>query len=187
MVNKKIRSIGVVLCCTILVQFILIICLANKKPEVIIEEVEIIKEVEVIKEVPVEVEIEVEPLYMYNIPSAEREMLARLVYREANGESIECQMAVVSVVINRWLSGYWGDTFKDVIYAPGQFSTAKLLKRTTPNDINYEAVDYVLKNGVTLPEYVLYFKATEHHKWKGYCGYTVIDKTYFGYMEKDKK
>ena len=181
MVSKKIRSIGVVLCCTILFQFILIICLVNQEPEVIIEEVKIVEKV------PVEVEIEVEPTYVYNITSEEREMIARLVYREANIESLECQKAVVSTVINRWLSGYWGETIKDVIYAKKQFTPAKLLYKTTPNQVNYEAVDYVLKNGCTIPNYVMYFRADKHFSWNGYCAYTQIDKTYFGYMEKDKK
>ena len=70
-----------------------------------------IKELEkdiVEKEKEVIVEVEKEPTYTHNITHAEREMLARLVYREANIESLECQMAVVSVVINRWQDGRWG-------------------------------------------------------------------------------
>jgi hypothetical protein len=152
------------------------------------KEVEKIVEVEVEKIVEVEkvIEVEVEPQYTYNITSAEREMLARLVYREANVESLECQKAVVSVVINRLHSGYWGDTLKKVIYAPNQFSPANLIKETTPTEKNYQAVDEVLKNGVTLPPYVLYFRANYHFDWSGYKPYAQIDKTFFGYMEKDK-
>ena len=93
-----------------------------------------------------EVFVEIEPTYVYSISSEEREMLARLVYLEANIESLECQKAVVSVVINRWQNGYWGDTLKDVVYAPNQFSPAYLIPNTTPTNTNYEAVDYVLKN-----------------------------------------
>lgn len=58
-----------------------------------------------------------ESKYAYDITSVEREMLARLVYREANTESIECQEAIVSVVINRWQDGRWGNTLKEVVYA----------------------------------------------------------------------
>lgn len=183
MVSKRIFNIGVVLCCVILFQFILIICLINQEPKVIVEEVEIIKEVEVIKEVPVEVKVEVEPTYVYNITSEEREMLARLVYLESNIESLECQKAIASVVINRWQSGYWGDTLEDVIYAKGQFTPAHKIHRTTPNETNYAAVDAVLKDGCTLPEYVRYFRANFHFTWAGYKPYTVIDQTYFGYIE----
>jgi hypothetical protein len=143
--------------------------------------VEIPKEVVVEKEVTVEKE----PIYTYDITAEEREMLARLVYREANVESIECQMAIVSVVINRWQSGKWGDTLKDVVYAKSQFSPAGILYRTTPNETNYKAVDEVIKNGVTLPSYVLYFRANYHFQWDGYSAYTRIDDTCFGYLTRD--
>ena len=150
-----------------------------------------IKEVE--KEVVVEVEKEVivevikEPTYAYNITSAEREMLARLVYREANTESLECQMAIVSVVVNRWQDGRWGDTLKDVIYSPYQFTPANLLYKTTPTELNYTAVDLVLKNGCTLSPYVMYFRTDYHFDWNRYKPYTQIDYTCFGYFEGDVK
>ena len=133
------------------------------------------------------IEVPSESSYTYNITSTEREMLARLVYREGNTESIECQKAIVSVVINRWQNGYWGDTLKDVVYAKGQFSTASLLDKTTPNEINYQAVDYVIQNGITVPEWVMYFRASYHFKWDGYKSYIHIDNTFFGYFEKDTK
>ena len=155
-------------------------------------EVEVEKEVivEVEKEVIIEVEkeipFEVEQKCVYNVTAEEREMLARLVYLEANTESLDCQKAIVSVVINRWQNGYWGDTIKKVIYSPAQFTPASKIQHTTPNNKNYEAVDYVLKNGCTLPEYVLYFRSSYHFDWNGYVPYTSIDNTYFGYMIKDK-
>ena len=114
-------------------------------------------------------------------------MLARLVYREANTESIECQQAIVSVVINRWQSGLWGDTLEEVVYAPNQFSPANLLYCTTPTETSYEAVDYVIENGVTIHEYVMYFRSKYHFNWNGYEAYDKIDQTCFGYMKKDKK
>jgi hypothetical protein len=143
-----------------------------------------IKEVEVEKEVIVEVVKE--PTYKYNITSAEREMLARLVYREANIESLECQMAVISVVINRWQDGRWGDSLEDVIYSPYQFTPANLLYKTTPTELNYTAVDLVLQNGCTLPPYVMFFRADYHFNWDGYKPYAQIDCTCFGYLEVDK-
>ena len=138
-------------------------------------------------EVEKEVFVEIEPTYVYSISSEEREMLARLVYLEANIESLECQKAVVSVVINRWQNGYWGDTLEDVVYAPNQFSPAYLIPNTTPTNTNYEAVDYVLKNGCTIPEHVLYFRANYHFNWDGYIPYQKMDDTCFGYLQKDKK
>ena len=125
--------------------------------------------------------------YVYNITPEEREMLARLIFLEANTESLDCQKAIVSVIINRWQSGYWGNTLHSVVYAKNQFTPASQIPYTTPTSINYEAVDYVIQNGVTVPQYVLYFRANYHHKWKGYSGYVVYDHTYFGYMQKDVK
>lgn len=123
--------------------------------------------------------------YAYNITPEDRETLARLVYLEGNVESLECQKAIASVVINRMYSGYWGNTINSVIYARNQFTPASQIQYTTPTAINYEAVDYVLTNGVTLPTYVLYFRSAYHFSWSGYVPYKVIDSTYFGYMTKD--
>ena len=162
----------------ILLIVFIIIQLINPRVKTEIIEKEVVIEKEVL--------VEVEPTYAYKITSKEREMLARLVYREANVESLECQKAVVSVVINRWQNGYWGNTLDDVVYSENQFSPAHLIPQTTPTEINYEAVDYVLKNGCTIPNYVLYFRADYHFKWSGYVPYQQIDNTYFGYQSKDK-
>jgi spore germination cell wall hydrolase CwlJ-like protein len=166
----KLISIIILLC--------IIIAIIPKEAEI----VEVIKEVE--KEVVIEVEKE--PTYAYNITSMEREMLARLIYREANTESLECQMAVASVVINRWQGGRWGDTLEEVIYSPYQFTPANLLYKTTPTELNYTAVDLVLQNGCTLPPYCMYFRTDHHFDWDGYKPYTQIGYTCFGYFEADR-
>lgn len=85
--------------------------------------------------------------------------LSCLVYCESRGESIEGQRAVVEVVLNRCLDSDFPDTINDVIYQRKQFSTAKMLSKTTPNQENIDAVRYVLENGNTsLPttEYVYF-------------------------------
>ena len=167
------------------VVILLILFIDTQPPK--IETVEIIKEVEVVKEKIVEVEKE--PTYKYNVSSVEREMLARLVYLEANTENLECQQAVASVVINRWKSGKWGNTIASVIYARYQFSPSGLIYKTTPTETNYVAVDHVLKNGSILPKYCLFFR-TEHcfsDIWEVYARYAKIDGIYFGYFIKDKK
>ena len=166
---------------------LLLIYIVAIPPQVEIKEVEILKKIEVEKEVPVEVIKE--PSYVYNVTSSEREMLARLVYREANTESIECQMAVASVVINRWQNGRWGQTLGEVVYAPEQFSPANLLYKTTPTETNYAAVDHVLKNGSILPKYCMYFRSEYCFSdiWEGYARYTQIDTMYFGYFLADKE
>ena len=134
------------------------------------------------------IEVEKEPTYVYNITSEEREMLARLVYLEANIESFECQKGIVSVVINRWQDGRWGDTLEEVIYAKNQFSPSNLIYKTTPTEINYQAVDEVLKNGSIFPKYIMFFRASYGFSstWSRYREYRQISDTYFGYFEADK-
>lgn len=186
---------GLALCGCIITMLVVIIVVLLKNPIVKTETIYVPKKIivekevpfEVIKEVEVIVEVEKEPTYAYNITSEEREMLARLVYREGNVESFECQKAIVSTIINRWKNGYWGNTLKDVVYAPNQYSPADILYKTTPTETNYKAVDEVLRDGCTVPSYVMYFRMDKHFDWKGYKPYCVIDTTYFGYLEKDKK
>ena len=167
--------VGIIL---LLIFYILII-----PPQIEIKEVE--KEVVVEVEKEVIVEVVKEPANAYNITSEEREMLARLVYLEANTESLECQMAIVSVVINRWQDGRWGNTLENVVYAPYQFTPSSLIYRTTPTELNYTAVDLVLQNGCTLSPHVMFFRTDHHFDWEGYKPYTQIDYTCFGYFEGD--
>lgn len=135
------------------------------------------------REVPVE-SIEPEPTTYYLVTEEERELLARLVYCEANTESLECQKAVVSVVFNQLESGIWGASLEEVIYYGNNYSPVVfgLIDAAEPTALNYEAVDYVLQNGPTLPTYVRYFRADYHHQWEGYKGYKTIDNVYFGYF-----
>ena len=113
-------------------------------------------------------------------------MIARLLYREAGAASLECQKMVVSVIFNRYDAAGEGTSLSDIVYAKGQFTPASLLYRTTPTEQNYEAVDYVVKNGSVLPPYVRFFRADYHFNWSGYVGYTSLDGTYFGYLTRDK-
>lgn len=117
----------------------------------------------------------------YNLTESERELLAQLLYHEARGESLDCQKAVVSVVLNRVESGIWGDTLSEVIYAKNQFEPVArgLLPNTKPLQKQYEAIDYVLENGATIPEDVLYFRADHYFEWG--TAYMNLDNTYFSF------
>lgn len=119
---------------------------------------------------------------VYNVTSEEKELLAKLLYCEGRGESIECQRAIISVVFNRLDSGIWGNSIEEVIYAQGQFEPVQLglLKNAKPSQNQYDVVDYVVTNGGTLPKWVLFFRASYHFNWKNYTQYTRIDNTYFG-------
>ena len=134
------------------------------------------------KEVLEEEKREQEPSQVLYLTEEERELLARLVHQEGNIESLECQIAIASVVINRVNAGiFGGDNIYDVIYAKGQFSTAYMLDETVPNETNYEAVDYVIQNGPSIPYYVCFFRA--NYYFKEYTPYCNIDHTYFSYRQ----
>lgn len=83
-------------------------------------------------EIPGEVSSEEEETSRYAdiaeaITDEEMGLLALTLYHEARGESEVCQKACCEVIFNRVLDERFPDTVKEVLYAPGQFSTAQLL------------------------------------------------------------
>lgn len=140
----------------------------------------------------VEESSEPEVIPYYIVTAEEREMLATLVYLESSICSEDCQRAVASVIFNRLDSGRWKKdvnndskiTLYDIVYYPNAFSPAYLIedyKDKTTQEC-YDAVDYVIQNGPTVPTYVRYFRTNYHFKWDGYKGYCDMDNVYFGYM-----
>lgn len=134
----------------------------------------------------------------YNVTEEERELLARIVTCESSICSLECQKDVCSVIFNRLDSGKWkkdmnGDgqiTLYDIIYYPNAFSPTtdgSLNRCTKPCESAYQAVDYVIENGPTVPTYVRYFRASYDFTWEGYINYKTIDNVYFGYFEDWQK
>ena len=112
---------------------------------------------------------EPEPRYA-EITAEERELLARVVYAEANTETLEGQIAVAQVVLNRVRSESFPDTVSEVIYQERQFSTAPILGNVVPNEANYEAVDAAFETEV-VPYEVLYFsRGAENDRVWGQIG-----------------
>lgn len=110
-----------------------------------------------------------EPRYE-EITAEERELLARVVYAEANTETLEGQIAVAQVVLNRVRSESFPDTVSEVIYQERQFSTAPILGSVVPNEANYEAVDAAFETEV-VPYEVLYFsRGAENDRVWGQIG-----------------
>ena len=60
----------------------------------------------------------------YAATVAEVDLLAALIYCEANIEPYEAKLAVGAVVMNRLERGTYGSTLADVIYQPEQFTPA---------------------------------------------------------------
>lgn len=99
-----------------------------------------------------------EPVSRYApVTEAEIDLMARVVYAEANTESAAGQQAVAEVILNRRAAGNFEDTIEAVIFAPGQFSTASILHRVTPTSANYDAVRAALYGEAILPMDVVYF------------------------------
>jgi spore germination cell wall hydrolase CwlJ-like protein len=65
--------------------------------------------------------------------------LAKTIYGEARGESIETMLAVGWVIRNRLCSGHYGATYKDVVLQPKQFSC------WNKNDPNYKVIKGMIK------------------------------------------
>ena len=87
----------------------------------------------------------------------ERELLARVIWVEAQGECAEGQQAVAEVVFNRMLSDQFGDTLNDVIYSEGQFRSVPYLEDAKPTQAQYQAIDRALYGNSILPKNVYYF------------------------------
>lgn len=134
--------------------------------------------------VPVNKTSEFKNFTYYKITREERDLLAKLVHCEASICTNECKYAVLSVVFNRLDSGKWGKTLEEVIYYKNAFTPATfgLLEDTIPTKADYAAVDYVVKNGPTVPTQVRYFRSDYDFTWDGYENYIIIDNVYFGYF-----
>lgn len=130
-----------------------------------------------------EPEIEPEPNYCIELTDDEIYMLATLVYLEGGIESLECQKAIASVVINRM--NLWDMTLEEVIYQKNQFSPAYLIESSAPDDIQIRLVHELMITGVSIPEYVCYFRAGYYHDWASMNDYTCFDRTYFSYSDRD--
>lgn len=118
----------------------------------------------------------------YYVSKDERDLIAKILWLEGRGEEEWCQKQIVSVIMNRQIK--YGSIY-NVIYAPKQFTTAKMVNKARPTEETYAIVDDVIQNGSVLPWYVMYFRANRHATWKGYRPYNAIDNTYFGYSTQD--
>lgn len=119
------------------------------------------------------------PMYV-ELEDWEMNLFATLVYYEGGNESLECQKAIASVVVNRMKANE--QSLTEVIYARNQFSTVSQLSSGKFTDSTMEAVQHVCTFGPTIPEYVTFFRANHYFDWgPRYQNYRNIDHTYFTY------
>lgn len=97
----------------------------------------------------------------------EEELLAKLIWVEARGESQKGQQAVAEVVLNRLQSSQFSDNLYDVIHGQGQFRSVPYLEDATPWAAQYQAIDRAIHGTRILPENVVYFAtfATNDRIW----------------------
>ena len=87
----------------------------------------------------------------------ERQLLARVIWVEAQGECEEGQHAVAEVVLNRMASPNFGNTLKGIIYGEGQFRSVPYLEDAEPHQAQYEAIERAIYGPYVLPENVVHF------------------------------
>ena len=87
----------------------------------------------------------------------QQQLLAKIIWLEARGEPLEGQQAVAEVVLNRLVSGKFGNTLEAVIYGKGQFRTTPFLDKAEAWQAQYEAIDNALAGPYILPMNVMYF------------------------------
>lgn len=87
----------------------------------------------------------------------EQNLLASMIWVEAQGEPFEGQQAIAEVVLNRLVSDSFQDTVSGVIYAENQFRSAAFLEEAEPTSIQYEALERALEGPYVLDEDVVYF------------------------------
>lgn len=118
--------------------------------------------------------------------------LAAAVYQEAGGDacSDETRLYAGSVVLNRLANGYWGDTIREVLEAPGQYGlfskTGVCFPERATQEVEQEAVvrayriaEQLLTEGSVLPSNVIW--QAEFKQGNGI--YAFQDDTYFCYSD----
>ena len=95
------------------------------------------------------------------------DLLAKVIWVEAQGESFEGQQAVAEVALNRLVSEQFPSTLHDVIYGEGQFRSVPYLDKATPWQVQYEAIEGALYGPYVLPMDVMFFaqQPTNSNVW----------------------
>lgn len=107
------------------------------------------------EEVQTETVAETGPVDM--VDPGELYLLAHLLCGEVQTGSLETQIAVGSVVLNRVADQSYPDTLKGVIYQRGQYAcTWDGNFDRTPTERNWAVARYLLENGSQIPENVVY-------------------------------
>ena len=111
------------------------------------------------------------PTPRLTLTADETDLIARIVWHEARGESAEGQRAVVEVIFNRVEADNFPDTVEDVIFQKNQFSSAEYIDIAEPTTEQFEAINEALYEEPMLPSDVVYFsRSAENDRVWGVIG-----------------
>jgi len=104
----------------------------------------------------------------------DKELLARMIWVEAQGEPFEGQQAIAEVVLNRIVAENFPDTLRGVVMADGQFRSTEFLEDAEPTQTQYEAIEQALYGPYVLPIDVVFFAqfAVNKNVWGTIGGHT---------------
>ena len=85
------------------------------------------------------------------------ELLAKLIWAEAQSEPFDGQQAIAEVVLNRVAAENFPDTVRGVVYAPDQFKAVSQLYAAKPTHIQYEAIRRALNGPYVVEKDVVFF------------------------------
>ena len=91
------------------------------------------------------------------VSDEDTELLAKLIWAEAQGEPFEGQQAIAEVVINRVAADNFPGNIHDVLYAPDQFKAIGKVYASKPTHVQYEAIRRALYGPHVVPEDVVFF------------------------------
>lgn len=108
------------------------------------------------------------------IDTEDIKMMERCVMSEAGDQTVQCQEAVATVILNRWMNPEkYPDTIEGVVTDPGQFSTHDNGEVTVSVRLAvYNAIVYYNTYQQDLPKSAYYFRAHKYHDFGiPYCNY----------------
>lgn len=100
---------------------------------------------------------------VYRYSEEEKIFIARVVYAEARGEIFEGQVAVATVVLNRFESGKFGSSVKRVVFARSQFAVSR-----KHSEQGMLAVEMAIQRRGDYPDNMFYFQASKRKTWRNF-------------------
>ena len=104
------------------------------------------------------------PVRAVEVTDGERDLLAALVFSEANTEDLDGKRYVVDTVLNRVEDDRFPDSISAVVFQPSQYYTKGFPKTFEQIPVEcYEAVD--LEMGYRANSEILYFRTGTYHSF----------------------